>query len=101
MKLTNVNADAAGTYICSASNGEESSEVPTIIVVTGVVPNFNQAPESWISLPPLYDNYLKSNIEVTFKPESYDGVILYNGETTDDNGDFIVLSLVSGYPQFK
>lgn len=94
-------SDDAGTYICTATNGVESSEVPTVLVVTGVVPNFNQAPQSWISLPPLPESYLKFNIEVSFKPEREDGIVLYNDEKADGTGDFISLSLVRGYPEFK
>ncbi|XP_039313953.1 basement membrane-specific heparan sulfate proteoglycan core protein isoform X28 [Solenopsis invicta] len=101
LKLTNVKAEDAGTYICVGNNGETRVEVPTVLVVTGVVPNFSQAPESYIAFPPLPDSYLKFNIEISFKPESYDGILLYNDESGHDNGDFIVLSLNNGYPQFK
>ncbi|XP_018405456.1 PREDICTED: basement membrane-specific heparan sulfate proteoglycan core protein-like [Cyphomyrmex costatus] len=101
LKLTNVKAEDAGTYICSGNNGESRVEVPTVLVVTGVVPNFSQAPESYIAFPPLPDSYLKFNIEISFKPESYDGILLYNDESGHGDGDFIVLSLNNGYPQFK
>lgn len=101
LKLTNVKAEDAGTYICVGNNNELRVEVPTVLVVTGVVPNFSQAPESYIAFPPLPDSYLKFNIDISFKPESYDGILLYNDESGHDNGDFIVLSLINGYPQFK
>lgn len=101
LKLTNVKAEDAGTYICVANNGHVNIEVPTVLVVTGVVPNFSQAPESYIALPPLPDSYLKFNIEISFKPESNEGILLYNDESGNDNGDFISLSLIDGYPQFK
>lgn len=99
--MVKVKADSAGTYICTASNGVESSEVPTILVVTGVIPNFTQAPRSFIALPPVPDSYLKFNIEVSFKPEKYNGIILYNSEDSKGTGDFIMLSLVDGYPEFR
>jgi len=101
LKLTNVKAEDAGTYICVANNKDFNIEVPTVLVVTGVVPNFSQAPESYIAFPPLPDSYLKFNIEISFKPESYDGILLYNSESAHGDGDFIVLSLLNGYPQFK
>ncbi|XP_076631096.1 terribly reduced optic lobes isoform X1 [Colletes latitarsis] len=101
LNLTNVKAEDAGTYICTVNNDLESIEIPTVLVVTGVVPYFSQAPESFIALPPLPDSYLKFNIEVSFKPESYDGIILYNDESNSEDGDFIMLSLVRGYPQFS
>ncbi|XP_014607947.1 PREDICTED: basement membrane-specific heparan sulfate proteoglycan core protein isoform X7 [Polistes canadensis] len=101
LKLGNVKAEDAGTYICIANNDLVNIEVPTVLVVTGVVPNFSQAPESYITLPPLPDSYLKFNIEISFKPENYDGIILYNAELNNGSGDFILLSLVGGLPQFK
>lgn len=99
--LTNVTAEEAGTYICTVNNDHESIEIPTVLVVTGVVPYFSQAPISYISLPPVRDSYLKFNIEVSFKPESRDGIILYNDETNHGKGDFILLALVRGYPHFS
>lgn len=72
-----------------------------MLVVTGVVPHFSQAPQSFIALPPLPDSYLKFNIEISFKPQSYDGIILYNDESNHGNGDFILLSLNRGYPHFR
>ncbi|XP_076180736.1 terribly reduced optic lobes isoform X6 [Ptiloglossa arizonensis] len=101
LNLTNVKAEDAGTYICTVNNDHESIEIPTVLVVTEVVPYFSQAPESFIALPPLPDSYLKFNIEVSFKPESYDGIILYNDEANRGDGDFIMLALVRGYPQFS
>lgn len=101
MKLINVKAEDAGTYICSVNNNHENIEIPTVLVVTGVVPYFSQAPRSFIALSPLRDSYLKFNIEISFKPQSYDGIILYNDESSSGNGDFVLLSLVRGYPQFR
>jgi hypothetical protein len=48
-------------------------DIPTVLVVTGVVPYFAQAPTSFMALPTLPDAYLQFNIEVSFKPESSDG----------------------------
>ncbi|XP_076397846.1 terribly reduced optic lobes isoform X10 [Megachile rotundata] len=101
LKLINVKAEDAGTYVCTVNNDHENIDIPTVLVVTGVVPHFSQAPESFIALPPLPDSYLKFNIEISFKPESYDGIILYNDESNRVNGDFIMLSLVRGYPEFS
>ena len=91
-------AENAGTYICVANTGFETLEVPNVLVVTGVVPYFHQAPQSYIALAPLTDVYLKFNIEVSFKTESYDGLILYNDETPQGRGDFLSLAIVGGYP---
>jgi hypothetical protein len=48
-------------------------DIPTVLVVTGVVPYFAQAPTSFMTLPTLPDAYLEFNIEVSFKPESAHG----------------------------
>ncbi|XP_066593540.1 basement membrane-specific heparan sulfate proteoglycan core protein [Prorops nasuta] len=101
LKLTNVKGEDAGTYICTADNGNVNIDIPTMLIVTGVVPNFHQLPQSYIALPPLPDSYLKFSIEVSFRPESYDGLILYNSEYKTHSGDYILLSLVGGYPQFR
>ena len=66
-------AEDAGTYTCTARNSEESTEIPTILVVTGVVPYFAQAPISYMQMPTLPDAYQQFDIEVSFKPESPDG----------------------------
>ncbi|XP_017764583.1 PREDICTED: basement membrane-specific heparan sulfate proteoglycan core protein-like isoform X4 [Eufriesea mexicana] len=101
LKLISVKVEDAGIYVCTANNNRENIEIPTVLVVTGVVPHFSQAPLSYIALPPLPDSYLKFNIEISFKPQSYDGIILYNDESNHGNGDFILLSLNRGYPQFS
>ncbi|XP_048508165.1 basement membrane-specific heparan sulfate proteoglycan core protein isoform X9 [Athalia rosae] len=101
LQLMDVKAEDAGTYICTASNGQTNVEAPQVLLVTGVVPNFSQAPESYMAFPPLPDASLRFNIEVSFKPENDDGVILYNGQSRQDDGDFLVLSLVRGYPEFR
>ena len=48
-------------------------DLPTVLVVTGVVPHFAQSPQSYMSLPTLPDAYLKFNIEISFKPEDKNG----------------------------
>ncbi|XP_076684002.1 terribly reduced optic lobes isoform X2 [Andrena cerasifolii] len=101
LKLTNVKAEDAGTYICTVSTDYERLDITRDLYVTGVVPYFSQAPESFIALPPLPDSYLKFNIEVSFKPENYDGIILYNAQFSHGSGDFMLLALVRGYPQFS
>lgn len=92
----------AGTYTCSASSGVRSTEVPVILVVTGIVPYFTQAPYSYITLPTLADSYIQFSFEISIKPERGDGLILYNGNKGNDrSGDYIALSLVNGVPEFK
>lgn len=100
MKLINVQAKDAGTYICTETDHGHTVDVPTTLVVTGAIPYFPQAPNSYIVYPKLEDAYMKFNFEVTFNPEVANGLILYNGQKRGD-GDFIALSLNDGYPEFR
>lgn len=93
-------AKDAGTYICTASSGLTSIEIPTTLIVTGVLPYFPQAPKSYLVFPKLEDSYMKFNFEVTFNPEHGDGLILYNGQKRGE-GNFIALSLNDRYPEFR
>ena len=38
---------------------------------------------------------------MVFKPTDKDGMLFYNGYTTDRTGDFISLGLVNGYVEFR
>lgn len=102
LQLRDIKESDAGTYICSASSRYETIDVPTVLVVTGIVPFFGQAPNSYIALPTLPDAYLHFNFEVSFKPETPNGIIIYNGQKkAQPNGDFISLVLNDGYPEFR
>lgn len=100
LRLENVQAKDAGTYICTASTGAQSVEMPITLIVTGAIPYFPQAPKSYLVFPKLEDSYMKFNFEVTFNPEHEDGLILYNGQKRGE-GNYIALSLNDGYPEFR
>ncbi|XP_030244905.1 basement membrane-specific heparan sulfate proteoglycan core protein-like [Drosophila navojoa] len=101
LSLQDVQANDAGSYICTADyNDGESVDYPSILVITGVIPQFNQQPLSYMSFPTLPDSAFNFNFEVTFRPESANGVILFNGQTRGA-GDYIALSLKDRYVEFR
>ncbi|ERL92782.1 hypothetical protein D910_10090 [Dendroctonus ponderosae] len=102
IQLNSVGAIDAGTYICTANSQQRTLDVAIVLVVTGIIPYFTQAPNSYITLPTLPDAYLQFSFEVSFKPENNYGLILYNGHREKErDGDFISLSLDNGVPEFK
>ncbi|KAK2716784.1 hypothetical protein QYM36_007057, partial [Artemia franciscana] len=103
LTLPSVKAEDAGTYICTVTSGLDSStlDIPTILSVTGVISYFPQAPLSYIALPTLPDAYLQFDIELSFKPEVPDGLILYSSQKEGSNGDFVSFGLSYGYPEFR
>lgn len=103
IQLNDVGMNDASTYICYANNDYgRDLRVPTILVVTGIVPFFNQAPNSYLSLHTIADHYLQFTFEISFKPENGHGLILYNSNNADNkHSDFISLALIHGVPQFS
>ena len=91
----------AGTYICSANNSVTVVETTSVLIVTGLVPYFSQAPVSYIALDTLPDAYLNFDLEVAFRPESEEGLILFNGKNEAGIGDFVALLLIDGIPEFR
>lgn len=74
MNIRDVNYNDAGIYICTQSNGQVTLELPHVLVITGIVPFFPQTPVSYIALPTIADAYLHFSFEVSFKPETPNGI---------------------------
>lgn len=100
LRLIEVQASDAGTYVCRATYAGGSTDIPTILVVTGAIPYFPQAPNSYMSFPKMEDVLYKFHFEVTFRPARPDGVLLYNGQRRG-SGDFVAISLNDGYVEFR
>ena len=102
MIIPSVREEDAGAYICKATTEMgEISEVTTVLVVTGVVPCFAQAPISYKQYRTLPDAYLDLDISISFKPESEDGLIFYNGNNNIGTADFISFGLNDNYPELR
>ncbi|XP_049843588.1 basement membrane-specific heparan sulfate proteoglycan core protein isoform X30 [Schistocerca gregaria] len=101
LQIREVTGRDAGTYTCTADNGNLRMDIPKVLVVTGVVPYFSQEPNAYTKLPTLSQAYVGFDVSVSFRPDSPDGMILYNGEKSGDEGDFISLGLVDGRVEFR
>ncbi|CAG2167829.1 unnamed protein product, partial [Oppiella nova] len=100
LTLRNVRGQDSGTYICTAKNDYVSIDIPHVLVVTGVVPYFSQTPLSYMVRPTLPDAYLTFDVEISFRPEDPNGLILYNGQK-QNSGDFISLGLTDGRVELR
>lgn len=71
--ISDVSGKDAGTYVCTADNGIHRMDIPSVLVVTGIVPYFSQSPLSYMVLPTLPSAYLDFDVTISFKPEKFDG----------------------------
>ncbi|XP_064459482.1 basement membrane-specific heparan sulfate proteoglycan core protein-like isoform X3 [Ornithodoros turicata] len=101
LKIPDLKSTDAGTYVCTVKSEHSTFEVPTILVVTGLLPRFTQAPLSYMKLPTIPNAYMSFEIEIKFKPEKDNGLLLYNGQQEDGGGDFISMGLTDGYVVFR
>ncbi|XP_052285983.1 basement membrane-specific heparan sulfate proteoglycan core protein-like isoform X3 [Dreissena polymorpha] len=101
LRINRVRPEDAGTYVCHAENEHGGSDRPVSLDVGALVPHFSQNPQSYIAYQPLNDVYLDFDILLSLRPESTEGMVLYNGQFEDGGGDFVCFGLNEGYPEFK
>ncbi|VFV24759.1 basement membrane-specific heparan [Lynx pardinus] len=109
--LPSVRPQDAGTYVCTATNHQGKVKAfAHLQVPERVVPYFTQTPHSFLPLPTIKDAYRKFEIKITFRPDSSDGMLLYNGQKripgsptnlANRQPDFISFGLVGGRPEFR
>ncbi|XP_040085469.1 basement membrane-specific heparan sulfate proteoglycan core protein isoform X4 [Oryx dammah] len=109
--LPSVQPQDAGTYVCTATNRQGKVKAfAQLQVPERVVPYFTQTPHSFLPLPTIKDAYRKFEIKITFRPDSADGMLLYNGQKripgspanlANRQPDFISFGLVGGRPEFR
>ncbi|XP_075408101.1 basement membrane-specific heparan sulfate proteoglycan core protein isoform X2 [Tenrec ecaudatus] len=111
LMLPSVRPQDAGTYVCTATNRQGKVKAfAHLQVPERVVPYFTQTPHSFLPLPTIKDAYKKFEIKITFRPDSADGMLLYNGQKQAPGSptnlahrhpDFISFGLVGGRPEFR
>lgn len=91
-----------GEYVCTASNRFGTTESVVILEHQGeFVPYFTQNPTSYISYPTLRDAYLDFDLELSFNPETSDGLLIYNGQNISADGDFMCLGMRDNAVEFR
>ncbi|XP_062871277.1 basement membrane-specific heparan sulfate proteoglycan core protein isoform X2 [Trichomycterus rosablanca] len=108
LTVPDVTFEDAGAYVCKASNKHGSVQAATkLLVHERVMPYFSQEPLSYVKLPTIKNSYKEFKINITFRPDNgdglilYSGMILYNGQRRTMGADFISLGLVGGRPEFR
>ncbi|XP_048206405.1 basement membrane-specific heparan sulfate proteoglycan core protein isoform X1 [Perognathus longimembris pacificus] len=111
LMLPAVRPEDAGTYVCTATNRQGKVKAFAYLQVPErVVPYFTQTPHSFLPLPTIKDAYKKFEIKIIFRPDSADGMLLYNGQKRTPGSptnlahrqpDFISFGLVGGRPEFR
>uniref|UniRef100_A0A0B7ATX1 Basement membrane-specific heparan sulfate proteoglycan core protein n=1 Tax=Arion vulgaris TaxID=1028688 RepID=A0A0B7ATX1_9EUPU len=99
--IPKVRPEDGGTYNCLASNQFGVSRYPVVLVVGAFVPYFQQNPVSYVQYEPLRQEYIDLDILLSFRPETTDGLLLYNGQFQTASGDFVCFGLQEQYPEFR
>ena len=55
----------------------------------------------WLAFPALQAAYKHVQLEMEFRPESWDGILFLTGERDDMTGDFMSLLLHQGFLEFR
>ncbi|XP_043356001.1 basement membrane-specific heparan sulfate proteoglycan core protein isoform X3 [Dermochelys coriacea] len=102
LTIPSVKPEDAGIYVCTASNRQGKVTAFSMLKVQErVVPYFTQNPQTFLALPTIKDAYKKFEIQITFRPDTADGMLLYNGQKKSTGADFVSFGLVGGRPEFR
>ncbi|XP_075762396.1 basement membrane-specific heparan sulfate proteoglycan core protein isoform X5 [Pelodiscus sinensis] len=108
LTIPSVKPEHAGIYVCSATNRQGKATAFSMLKVRErLVPYFTQDPPTFLALPTIKDAYKQFEIQITFRPDTadalilYSGMLLYNGQQKSTGADFVSFGLVGGRPEFR
>ncbi|XP_042333788.1 LOW QUALITY PROTEIN: basement membrane-specific heparan sulfate proteoglycan core protein [Sceloporus undulatus] len=102
LSIPSAQPEDTGIYVCTASNRQGKVTAFSMLKVRErVVPYFTQSPQSFLVLPTMKDAYKTFAIEITFRPETPDGMLVYNGQKKNTGTDFVSFGLVGGRPELR
>ncbi|XP_066493850.1 basement membrane-specific heparan sulfate proteoglycan core protein isoform X4 [Tiliqua scincoides] len=102
LSIPSAHPEDTGIYVCTASNRQGKVTAFSMLKVRErVVPYFTQNPQSYLILPTMKDAYKTFAIEITFRPDTPDGLLLYNGQKKNTGADFVSFGLVGGRPELR
>lgn len=84
-----------GLNVLRNSSSYQSYPLPDVSVN---IPRFYQT--SWLAFRPFKGANLVTEINIEFRPEQSNGILLMSGEREDLNGDFMIVSLSNGLIEF-
>ncbi|XP_039223672.1 basement membrane-specific heparan sulfate proteoglycan core protein isoform X11 [Crotalus tigris] len=102
LTIPSARPEDTGVYVCTASNRQGKGTAFSMLKVRErVVPYFTQNPRSYLVLPTMKDAYRVFALEITFRPDTPDGMLVYNGQKKDTGSDFFSFGLVGGRPELR
>ncbi|XP_078095298.1 basement membrane-specific heparan sulfate proteoglycan core protein isoform X4 [Mustelus asterias] len=102
LTIPSATTEHTGTYVCTATNEQGTETAYAMLKVRErKIPYFTQDPISYIAVPTIRDAYHEFEIRITFRPDTADGMIIYNGQKQTTGADFISFTLVGGRPEFR
>ncbi|XP_054277202.1 pikachurin isoform X2 [Macrosteles quadrilineatus] len=87
----------AGVHRCQCPLGRSGQTCESEVEVRS--PRFSG--QGWLAFPALRAAYKHVQLQVEFRPESWDGILFLTGERDDLAGDFMVLFLYQGFVEFR
>ncbi|XP_065220791.1 pikachurin-like [Planococcus citri] len=94
---SDADADDESNQRCQCVLGKSGPNCQTDVEIR--IPRFSG--QSWLAFPALRAAYKHIQLEIEFRPESWDGILFLTGERDDLAGDFVSVVLYEGFVEFR